>query len=160
MTDDTGSGSLEQRVQALEDLEEIRLLMARYHQACDGWDETGTHKDPAAIAALFTEGGLWDETVRQPPPTGRAQITKFAEELKSVAWVVHYLTNPAVRLGVDGKTATGEFKGILRVRLRPTSPLVWVIGLYRITTERSPAGWQLNSMSWEPITHSRYDPDR
>jgi hypothetical protein len=160
MTDGSESGSLERRVRALEDLEDIRLLMTRYHQVCDGWDESGTHKDPAAVAALFTEDGVWDETVRQPPPSGRAQIAEFADELKSVAWVVHYVTNPLVRLRRDGETASGEFKGILRVRLRPTSPLVWVIGLYRITARSSQAGWHLQSMSWDPITHSRYDPDR
>jgi SnoaL-like domain len=152
--------ALEQRVQALEDLEDTRRLMARYHRECDGWDEHGTHKDPAAIAALFTPDGVWDETVRQPPPTGRAQIEEFARELRSVDWVVHYVTNPTVRIDVDGNEATGEFDGILNVKLRPGSPLVWVIGIYRITAVRSDGGWQLRSLTWEPITHRRYDPDR
>ena len=51
--------SIEARLQRLEDIESVRRLMATYHQLCDGWTETGTHKNPAGIASLFTEDGEW-----------------------------------------------------------------------------------------------------
>lgn len=147
----------EQRLRALEDVEAVRTLMARYHRACDGWDEAGTHQDPAAIAALFTEDGVWDVTARQPPPTGRAEIAALATELQAIPWIVHFVVNPLVE--VDGDRAYGEFKGVLRVRLTESSRLVWALGLYRVVARRTSSGWRFESMSWEPMSEGgRYRP--
>jgi ketosteroid isomerase-like protein len=147
---------LEDRIRRLEDAEAVCLLMARYHQACDGWDGTGTHKDPEAIAALFTEDGVWDVTARQPPPTGHEQIAALAEELRSIPWIVHFVVNPIVK--VDGDAATGEFKGLLRVRLDESAPRVWAMGIYRVMARRTADGWLFRSLAWEPMTGGRYDP--
>ena len=45
---------LEQRVQALEDINAIRHLKARYAAYCDD------HYNPEGIAALFTEDAVWE----------------------------------------------------------------------------------------------------
>lgn len=102
--------TLEERLQAVEDMLAVQQLMAFYHNAVDGWDERGTHKDPEAIAALFTEDGVWDVTAREPAPTGRAEVAQLAKDLQAVPWVIHTVVNPIV--SPDGDEATGEFKGI------------------------------------------------
>jgi hypothetical protein len=146
------------RLRRLEDIEALRALMARYHVLCDGGHGRGTHPDPDAIAELFTEDGEWDETTRQPAPKGRAEIAAMARELQAVAWIVHSAVNPLIV--VEGDTATGEFKGVLRVKLGESSPVVGVVGIYRMVAARTPDGWRFRSLAWEPVTHGRYDPGR
>ena len=149
--------TLEERLQAVEDVLALQELMARYHEACDGWDESGTHKDPDAIAALFTEDGLWDVTSRQPAPRGRAAVAALAAELQSIPWIVHSVVNPIIETG--GDRATAQFKGILRLKLDSSAPLIWSMGRYRLDARRTPDGWRIASLSWEPMTESRrYDP--
>jgi ketosteroid isomerase-like protein len=151
--------TLEERVRTLEDIEDVRVLMARYHQACDGWDEHGTHRDPDAIAALFTEDGVWDVTAAQPAPTGHAEIAALARKLQVVPWIVHMIVSPVVE--VSGDIATGVLKGILRVRMTDAARLNWATGQYQLTARRTRDGWRIASLSWETTSESeRYDPSR
>jgi ketosteroid isomerase-like protein len=151
--------SIAARLQALEDVEAVRVLMARYHDACDGWDGSGTHKDPAAIAALFTEDGVWAVTAREPAPRGPEEIASLARDLQIIPWIIHFVANPNVQ--VDGDRAAGRFKGIIRVRLKESAPMVWSIGIYHLVARRGPAGWLIESLDWEPATDKgRYDPSR
>jgi SnoaL-like domain len=193
--------TLEERLRAVEDVLAVQKLMALYHEACDGWDESGTRKDPEAIAALFTEDGIWDVTARQPAPRGREAIAALATELQSIPWIVHAAVNPVVESGGDGGNggnggnggeggdgrhggeggdggdgrhgrhggeggdggdrATARFKGILRVRLGTSAPLAWAMGHYHLEARRTPEGWRIAALSWEPMTESeRYDPGR
>jgi hypothetical protein len=149
--------TLEERLQAVEAVLAVQELMARYHDACDGWDESGTHKEPHAIAALFTEDGLWDVTDRRPAPRGRVAIAALAAELQSIPWIVHAVVNPIIESG--GDRATAQFKGILRLKLQPSAPFVWSLGRYHLDATRMPDGWRIASLSWEPMTESkRYHP--
>jgi ketosteroid isomerase-like protein len=149
--------TFEERLQAVEDKLAVHELMAHYHNAVDGWDELGTHKDPEAIAALFTEDGVWAVTAREPAPTGHAQIAALAADLQAVPWVIHTVVNPIV--DVDGQEATAEFKGLLRVRRTPSDEIEWSIGRYRLRARRLPDGWRIASLSWEPMTaRDRFTP--
>jgi ketosteroid isomerase-like protein len=152
------STSIEERLQRLEDIEAVRQLMAKYHKLCDGWDDKGTHKDPEAIAALFTADGVWAVTARQPPPTGRAEVAELARDNQSIQWIVHYFANPIVE--VDGDTANGEFIGVLRVRVTKDVPKSWVLGRYRVVARREPEGWRFQSVAWEPFVGAMYEPPR
>ena len=76
MTDqnETKTLTLEQRVQRLEDYEEIRQLMVRYAAAMDN------NFDANEIASLFTEDAVW--TISPATPVtgrheGREAIGKF-----------------------------------------------------------------------------------
>jgi ketosteroid isomerase-like protein len=150
--------SLEARVQRLEDIEAVRQLMARYHILCDGWDERGTHKDPDAIAELFTDDGIWAVTDRQPPPTGRAEVAALAKDNQAIDWIVHFVANPIVE--VDGDTATGEFIGVLRVRVAREMRKSWVVGRYRIAAARTADGWRFKRVDWEPYVGGTWDPPK
>jgi hypothetical protein len=140
----------------LADIEAVRLLMARYHQACDGWDADGTHRDPDAIADLFADDGVWDVTPQQAAAVGREQIAERARELQAIAWIVHFVVNPIVE--VDGDTARGDFKGIVRIRMTETSRPFWLLGIYRALAARTRAGWRLSSLSFERLSVTREAP--
>lgn len=144
---------LERRVRVIEDVLAVQHLMANYHNAVDGWDERGTHRDPGAIADLFTEDGVWDVTAREPAPTGREEIAALARDLQAVPWIIHTLVSPIV--SAEGDRATGEFKGILRVGRAGGEALRWSMGRYRLDARRTPEGWRIQRLSWEPMTEAQ-----
>ncbi len=143
---------LARQVRELRDVEEIRLLIARYHAASDGTLATGTHRDPQAIADLFTPDGVWN--VPGGPFTGPTEILAKARELQSIPSIVHV---PVVHmLTVDGDVARGEFKCVAASRRSPTSPPSWSIGTYHTVAVRTPQGWRLQELSWEHLV--KHDP--
>lgn len=145
----------EDRIRRLEDLEELRLLMARYHLCCDGWDEAGTHRDPEAIAALFTSEGSWGiphprGSTLPVPVVGHAQVGALARELQSMHWIVHFVVNPVIE--VEGDSARGEFKGIVRVQYCADGPAGWGLGIYRFEASRTPAGWRFSRLDFDTLS--------
>jgi SnoaL-like domain len=151
------NSSIEARLQWLEDVESVRRLMASYHQECDGWTDAGTHKDPAAIAGLFTVDGEWAVTARNPPPKGHEQIAGMARELQAIPWIVHFVVNPVVE--VDGDTAHGTFKGVIRRRHHLEDELSWNMGIYRLHAVRTADGWRMKRLDWESMTSTTpFDP--
>ena len=90
---------LERRIKALEDIEEIKKLKARYCAYCDaGYDAD-------AIAALFTEDAVWDGGMR-----GRAEEREgirdfFAMAPQRLPFAIHMVMNPIIE--VEGDAATG-----------------------------------------------------
>src|SRR5713101_1964785 len=68
---------LEQRVQALEDVNAIRHLKARYAASCDD------QYNPDGIAALFTEDAVW-ESQGLGRFEGRGAIRAFFETIASL----------------------------------------------------------------------------
>ena len=150
------TASTEDRIRRLEDIEEIRLLMARYHMACDGWTDAGTHKDPVAIADLFTDDGVWDIPVPRPAPQGRARILETGKQLQAMNWIVHFVVNPIVE--VDGDTATALFKGIVRSRQTADAVPGWGMGIYRAECARTADGWRFRSLAWETVAVLKESP--
>lgn len=153
--------SAEERLRRLEDIEAVRLLMARYHQECDGWGADGTHRRPDAIADLFIDDGVWgipkpEGATTEVPAVGRDQIMALAEELQAVDWIVHFVVNPVVE--VDGDAATAEFKGIVRMRGTPSAPAGWALGIYRADAVRAAEEWRFRSLSWETLSVTQEPP--
>lgn len=142
--------SIEERVRRLEDIEAVRRLMAQYHRACDGWDEAGSHKDPQAIADLFTDDGVWGIPAQHPFARGRAEIAALAERLQSIDWIVHFVVNPIVE--IDGDAATAEFKGIVRIQPDAGRAAGWTMGVYRAACRRTPGGWRFRSLDWDTLS--------
>ena len=92
---------LERRVRTLEDVEEIKNLVALYCRHCDN------NFDADAIADLFTEdavraGGEWGQY------KGREEIRNWYGKLSREApFTVHMFMNPIIQ--VDGDTAKGTW---------------------------------------------------
>jgi uncharacterized protein (TIGR02246 family) len=103
MPEDTSLRSLQERLQRLEDLEEIRSLYIAYGQNLDAGDVP-------AYASLFAR----DAKLRLGPiarADGREEIEKAAAKIVRLApdgsrGAVHVLGSPQIQL--DGDKATGE----------------------------------------------------
>lgn len=141
---DLDLATLAAEIRTLRDMEEVRTLMARYHRACDGTEETGTHRDPRAIAALFTPDGVWE--IPGGVIAGREAIAATARQFQAVSWIIHVFANPIVSIG--GDTAQAEFKGFVRSRMAPGTPAIWSIGRYDAEFVRGPEGWLFGSLKW------------
>lgn len=135
--------SVEGRVARLEAREEIRGLMAEYVYRCDNG---GT---PAEIAELFTADGVWRGD--RGFASGRYQGTENLQEffrlntIERVSWSMHFLTDPALRLAADGRSASGVWY------LWQPSTLVtygphWVAGWYENAFELTADGWRIKDM--------------
>ena len=99
--------SLEQRIQALEDVEAIKQLKARYCAHCDD------DHDPDALTALFVEDGVW-EASGITRAEGHAAINAYFTGLRASGRIrnsAHNAINPQIE--VDGDTATGHWRLIM-----------------------------------------------
>src|SRR6202043_2703966 len=99
--EDTGMRTLEERMRALEDVEEIKQLKARYAAACDN------NYDADAIAALFTQDAVWDGG-SLGKAEGREKIRKFFRHAPGFCpFAIHNVMNPVIE--VDGDRATAQW---------------------------------------------------
>ena len=94
--------SVEERLQAIEDIEAIRRLKIRYAELCDdGFD-------PDALVALFTVDGVWDagEFGRF---VGPAEMRAYWSETAAVTqFALHYMANHVVDVEAGGSEARGR----------------------------------------------------
>src|SRR5690606_5774548 len=87
--------TLEQKVQYLLDLEEIRSLVYRYCRYNDGgWPEQPlSHQGPSAD--LFTEDGVWDGSPIAKAE-GREEIRKLFASFAALPMAYHAVMNPII----------------------------------------------------------------
>jgi len=92
---------LEQRVQALEDVNAIRHLKARYAAYCDD------QYNPDGLAALFTEDAVW-ESQGLGRCEGREAIREFFRGASQLfTFAIHYSLNG--QIDVQGDTARAQW---------------------------------------------------
>jgi uncharacterized protein (TIGR02246 family) len=141
--------ALERRAQRAEDVLAIHNLMADYSNAADGGWNRATH-DPDAVAALFTEDGVW-EGDKGGKVEGRAAIRElFAYLQKTTPFAFHTMANP--RIEVNGDSAVGQWHLILflvtgegAVVDRPLGD-IFGTGIYTNHFVRTPAGWRFRKI--------------
>ena len=93
---------LERRIQALEDLEAIKKLKARYAQICDN------DYDPDDLAKLFTEDAefvLTEKGVTERDKGKDAIRKRFAVMPTRIAFAVHHFVQPYIE--IKGNKAQG-----------------------------------------------------
>jgi len=94
--------SLEDRVRRLEDLEGIRILLARYAAACDD------NYNQAKVASLFTADATWDGGPALGRYEGREAIEGlFAGASATFKWGTHFMICPETEVFADGRGARG-----------------------------------------------------
>jgi ketosteroid isomerase-like protein len=129
--------SLEARVRALADAEEIKVLKARYAAACDD------SYDADAIAALFTEDAVWDGG-NFGKAVGRENIRGFFRRATEIfPFAIHNVMNP--RIEVDGDRATGQWY-LLQPATRSGNQAVWLSAVYHDQYVRVDGKWMFKHL--------------
>jgi hypothetical protein len=131
---------LQQRLDRLESMDEIRRLKARYMQWCD--DRRG-----ADIGELFWEDGVWEGAGASSSGTtvgAQAIGEMFAAAPARLTFTVHYLTNESIE--VDGDRATGAWKLLEPCTFRDEVAL-WQGGRYEDVFERRNGEWRFSRLT-------------
>ncbi len=131
--------ALEQRLQRLEDLEEIRTLQANYGQSVDkGWN--GKEMDTDKVPEIFSEDAIWENPKMNIHLNGHQQITEFFTAINADnSFFMHSFTNP--RIEVDGDSA--KAKWVLFSPMKPDGHLVCMLADYDMEYVRTAEGWRI-----------------
>ena len=146
--------SIEERLKALEDREELIKLKARYVNYNDGGWRGPTHTDPDAVADMFVDDGIWDGSPNAGYAQGRAEIKALFERFRAVKFIVHYVTNPLIE--VDGDTATGHWHALVTSTM-PDDTAFWILGLYKEQYVRTSHGWRIKVLRFETAVTAPYE---
>jgi hypothetical protein len=161
VTDAAGSlRALEARVRALEDVEAIRKLKARYAELVDARYAEGRIAEPAAveelagrIAALFTEDAVWDGGAALGVCRGREAIReRMAKPTLHFSW--HYFVKP--RIEVDGDSATGRWDLLAPCTTADERPM-WMAGVEDDVYARVGGEWLHASMGLRVVFMAPHD---
>jgi SnoaL-like domain len=148
------SKTIEERLQALEDREELINLKARYVNYNDGGWQGPTHTDPDAVADMFVEDGIWDGSPNAGYAQGRAEIKALFERFRAVKFIIHYLANPLIE--VDGDRATGHWHALVTSTM-PDDTSLWILGLYKEQYVRTSQGWKIKVLRFETAVAAPYE---
>ena len=118
------SKTLEERIQAIEDVEAIKKLKYRYGEACDDQHRSG-HKVEDFVA-LFTEDAVWD-LKEFGSSRGRNEIQKHQERvLRDIRFSAHFFVQPQIE--VEEATARARW---------------YLLGLFTSLMATMSCSWQL-----------------
>jgi hypothetical protein len=138
-----GIEALAKRVQALEDMESIRRLKARYAELVDARYAKGAAKPDDqiapiadAIAALFTTGAVWDGGALGVC-TGRDAIRERMAT-PTLHFSRHYFVNPDIT--VEGDHAHARWELLAPCTSREDQPM-WMAGVETDEYERVGGVW-------------------
>ena len=139
---------LEKRIKALEDVEAIKMLKARYCAFCDdGYDADG-------IAGLFVEDGLWDGGMRGQAE-GREEMRSFFRRApQRLPFAIHMVMNPIIQ--VEGDIARGTWYLFQPCTFAEGDRVVWGSARYDEEYVRVDGEWMFSSLKltsffWTPF---------
>ena len=140
---------LEARVRAVEDVQAIERLKARYAQLVDARYERGRVVGPAKLEAtarqlaeLFTEDAVWDGGRALGVARGRAEIAaRMREPTLLFSW--HYFVKP--RIHVDGDRASARWDLLAPCTTQDGRPH-WMAGVEDDDYRRVDGQWLHRSM--------------
>jgi hypothetical protein len=134
--------SIEEKLQRLLDIEEIKTLRYRYAYGANIID--GNAGDLKAFAALFADDGTFD--VGMGLATGPAEIEEMMK-LLTTQWkcAMHYMINPVIEL--DGDRARGTVSGLFAFTSEKNPSPIWLSNIYSDTYVRTPRGWRFQSVN-------------
>jgi hypothetical protein len=146
--------TIEERLQILEDREEIIRLKARYVNLNDGGWTGPTHSNPQAVAEMFVEDGIWDGRPTTGYAVGRQAIKELFDAFQIVPFIVHYVTNPIIE--IDGDRAKGHWHALVTMTM-PDRQALWNLGLYHEEYIRTVEGWKFKTLRFETAAISPYE---
>jgi ketosteroid isomerase-like protein len=138
--------SLEATVQRLVDIEDLRALRLRYHDAIN-------ENRPGDIAELFTEDGEVDFAYLGAT-AGRPKVARFFGNMSNVLEsVTQFVHNHVVT--VDGDEGTGS--SYLEAKTVSKGVAHRVAGRYLDVYRRTPEGWRFARMHFHPLFSLPFD---
>jgi ketosteroid isomerase-like protein len=139
---------LERRLQALEDIEAIKKLKARYCAACDN----NYHADD--IAALFTEDAVWDGGAFGKCE-GREAIRRFFRGAPQIfPFAIHQVMNPIIE--VQGDKATGRWYLFQPCTLAEGNQAAWLAARYEEEYVKVGGEWKFKHLKVLPSFFTPY----
>jgi hypothetical protein len=134
--------TLEEKIQRLLDIEEIKTLKHLYCKYNDGgWAEQPvSHMGPCAD--LFVEDAVWDGRPAAYAK-GREEIRKLFADFSVLPMAYHAVTNPIIE--IDGDTARAHWH-LIGGGVGLTNQSSMGIGGYDDEYVRTPQGWRVKSM--------------
>ena len=134
--------AIEDKLQRLLDIEEIRTLRHRYAYGANIID--GKPGDLQAFGALFDADGTFD--VGMGVATGPAEIENMMKAL-TTQWqcAMHYMLNPII--DIDGDRARGTVSGLFAFTSVENPAPIWLSNIYSDEYVRTPRGWRFQSVT-------------
>jgi hypothetical protein len=152
--------ALERRLRAVEDVDAIQCLKARYAELVDARYTRAGPRPPAElepiagrIAELFSEDAVWDGGAGLGVCSGREAIRqRFLEPTLHFSW--HFFVKP--RIEVDGDTARGRWDILSPCTTREGRPM-WMAGVEDDEYVREGGVWLHRSMRLEVVFMAPYE---
>lgn len=139
---------LGKRIQALEDLEEIKKLKVRYARYCD------QNYDPEKLATLFTDDAVWGGSV-WGQLRGKSAIKKyFADISHEIVFASHRIVAPDIT--VNGNRAEGVWHGLTSGILR-NGQGYWSSVLYNDEYLKIEGKWLMSKVEITHVYRSPYE---
>jgi hypothetical protein len=145
------TGTLEQRLRRIEDIEAIRALKAFYARCADQkYTDDHRRKPQPEIDAIvrrqvsvFTEDAVWDGGAQFGVCDGREAIY---DHLRSGGWsfALHYFLSPVIEL--DGDTARGAWMLWQPCTLEKGNRSVLMSAITEDDYRRTAEGWKMTRM--------------
>jgi len=151
--------SLEARLRGVEDVQAIHRLKARYAQLVDSrtphrkvLQQDEINAAARAVAALFTEDGVWDGGKALGIARGREEIYERLRN-PSVLFAWHFFVKPEIQ--VEGDEARGSWD-ILSPCTVGEGRAMWMVGVEHDTYRRVSGNWLHASMQLETVFMAPY----
>ena len=144
------AGTVEERLQALEDIESIKKLKASYCY----WADAGISGDANSMEELvahFTDDEPWADFGPFGVHRGKEAVAAFFREVvpSTLSYSAHMVCNPVIE--VEGRTARGRWYVDVPCTLRSGSRPLWLQARYEEEYVKEGAQWR-----WKSIT-ARFD---
>ncbi|MBB4642824.1 nuclear transport factor 2 family protein [Rhizorhapis suberifaciens] len=134
--------TIEERIQQIEDVQEITRLKTRYTELADSSADK-PHKGEE-MAALFTEDAVFDIVATGASPiVGSAAIKARYDDDTLYPYAYHLLGNPHIE--VNGDSATGRWHVAVVFNRRDLGSM-WTTAFYEDEFVRTPDGWRIKSL--------------
>jgi hypothetical protein len=145
----TNPTTMEQKIQELLDIEEIKRLKARYCFGCDGTPSPDVNQnrqvDYELVASLFVEDARLEGVGRCE---GREAIREYYKGIQRLPMAIHCVATPLIE--VKGDTAVGKWHGIIPLITAEQKVAAWLIGVYEDEFVRTAQGWKIKKLGFSP----------
>ena len=132
--------SLEEKVQRLLDIQEIRDLKTQYAMYCDD------DYNPDGIAPLFMENAIWDGGIFGRHE-GREAIREFFAGAKdTIEFALHRTVGDKIEIDPSGTTAKGSWYIIMPATFKGPQAM-WCAGTYRDEYVKVDGKWYFQNVN-------------